>query len=274
LMSTEKIVYYIASSCTWTDAGNSYMAKFIANNPYPTRDDKNQMMAAAEASYGVITNKIQRIRTQSKKEKIMVTLEEKEVTDERGAGQYFLSIISTNNAINLYNIMMKRYIHKEFINDEHIKPKLSKKKLEIMTGFEQYDGPYFAKWLSCLATEQEFLSVNDALITIWLNSQVYSVFNEKIIKTCKEFNKRSINILKHHIVLRTKGKLPVLSTRAEGSHLCDSNGCVLKEHIVLESHEMNISRRDCEGIILSIIPATTTSPPHIDMATPCRHGKN
>ncbi|CAF1228292.1 unnamed protein product [Adineta steineri] len=250
------------------------MKKRIAKNPYPIRADEEQMMADTGLSLDVINIKIKRIRTQSKKEKMMVTLEGKEVKDERGAGQYFLSIISTNNAIKLYNIMMKRDNYEEFINDQHIKPELSKEQLEIMTGSKPHDGSYFAKWLSCLATKQEFLSVHDALITLWRNSQVYSVVKEQINQTCKEYNTRSISILKHHIVLRTKENLPVLSTRAQGSHLCDSNGCVLKEHIVLESYEMNISRRDCEGMILSIIPATTKSPPHIKMATSCRHGVN
>ncbi|CAF0898026.1 unnamed protein product [Adineta steineri] len=60
----------------------------------------------------------------------------------------------------------------------------------------------------------------------------------------------------------------------QGSHLCDTNGCVLKAHIVIESMEVIQSQRDCGGIMLSIIPASTTSPPQIGNATPCRHGIN
>ncbi|CAF1221798.1 unnamed protein product [Adineta steineri] len=221
------------------------MKKRIAKNPYPIRADKEQMMADTGLPLDDINSKLKNVRKQLKKEKLkqekmMATLEE--VEEERGAGQYFLNIISTNNAIKLYNIMMKRDNYEEFINDQHIKPELSKEQLEIMTGSKPHDGPYFTKWLSCLATKQELLSVRDATITLHRNSQFYSVFNKQIIKTC--------------------------------SHLCDSLGCVLKDHLMVESHEMNISRRDCEGIILSIIPASTTSPPQIRKATPCRHGIN
>ncbi|CAF4015122.1 unnamed protein product [Adineta steineri] len=130
-MSTEKPVYYIHSKCPWTDDEICYMKKFIAETPYPTRADKEQMMDDTGLSYDDINNKIKRIKTQSKKEKLkqektMVTLEQKEVKDERGAGQYLLSIISTNNAIKLYNIMMQRDNYDDIIDDQHIKPKLDR----------------------------------------------------------------------------------------------------------------------------------------------------
>ncbi|CAF0745837.1 unnamed protein product [Adineta steineri] len=110
-----------------------------------------------------------------------------------------------------------------------------------MTGSSTgHDGSYFAKWLSCLISEEDRLSVDYGRLTLCRNSKTYSVVKEQINQTC--------------------------------SHLCDSLGCVLKDHLRVESMEMNISRRDCEGIILSIIPAITTSPPHIKKATPCEHG--
>jgi hypothetical protein len=58
------------------------------------------------------------------------------------------------------------------------------------------------------------------------------------------------------------------------SHLCDTNGCISKKHIVLEPIEINQNRKKCQGIILTLCPATATSPPHILKATPCDHGLN
>jgi hypothetical protein len=92
------------------------------------------------------------------------------------------------------------------------------------------------------------------------------------------------------VTLRSKvDDLPLLSNRSGGmtgkrkifyiihillfplaSHLCDTNGCISKDHIVLETLELNYSRKQCQGIILTIFPATAQ--PHIFKATPCQHG--
>ncbi|CAF3913470.1 unnamed protein product, partial [Adineta steineri] len=151
-----------------------------------------------------------------KKQKKVGAIEVKE--EKRCAGQHFLHIISTDDAIRLYDIMVEKNNDIKLINDEHIKPELNREQLEIMTGTKPHDVPRGSR-----SKEED---------------------------------------------------LPVLSTgrgSMQASHLCDSMHCIAKEHIVVESTEVNQSRRDCRGITLSIKPATTTSPPHIDIATPCRH---
>ncbi|CAF1466114.1 unnamed protein product, partial [Adineta steineri] len=199
-----------------------------------------------------------------------------ETREKRCAGQHFLHIISTNDAIRLYDIIVEKDNHIKFIISEHIKPRLSKQQIEIMTGTKPHDGPYFAEWLSCFGSETDILSPYRQPLSISRNTTTYTDFQRQINKTCKKFETCNIAFMKYHVALRSKEEdLPVLSTgrgSMQASHLCDSMHCILKEHIVVESNEVNQSRKDCRGITLSIIPATTTSPSHIDIATPCRHG--
>jgi hypothetical protein len=42
----------------------------------------------------------------------------------------------------------------------------------------------------------------------------------------------------------------------------------------MEPFRNNFQRTQCDGIILTICPATATSPAHIIKATPCEHGEN
>ncbi|CAF1513218.1 unnamed protein product, partial [Adineta steineri] len=199
-----------------------------------------------------------------------------ETKDKRCAGQHFLHIISTDDAIKLYDIMIQQNNYIKWIHFEHIKPKLNREQLEIMTGTKPHDGPYFAEWLSCFGSETDILSPYRQPLSIARNTTIYTDFQRQINKTCKKFETHTIALLKYHVALRSKeDDLPVLSTgrgSMHASHLCDLMHCVLKEHIVVESMEVNQSRRDCRGITLSITPASTTSPPYIKMATPCRHG--
>ncbi|CAF1008363.1 unnamed protein product [Adineta steineri] len=184
-MSTEKTVYYIASKRHWTDDGNSYMKKLIAKNPYPTRDDKLKMEADTGISLSIINSRMQFIRTQSKKEKVVATLEDV-VEKERGAAQYFLNIISMEQRMELYDTMMKYKVYNEIINDEHIKPTLKRGQLEIMTvSSTGHDGSYFAKWLFCLISEEDRLSVDYGRLTLCRNSKTYSVVKKQINQTCK-----------------------------------------------------------------------------------------
>ncbi|CAF0967189.1 unnamed protein product, partial [Adineta steineri] len=273
-MSTKKPVYYIHSKRKWTDDGNCYMEDVMKNKLFPTRADKLKMETKTGIKFSIIDTKMKTIRAQWKKEKIMVPLEVKKAVIQRSAAQYFLNIISMEECMKLYDTMMKQEVYNEIINDEHINLLLPKQQLQKMIGFSTgHDGPYFVKWLSCLITKTDPSSVNDGRLRLWRNSSVYFDVKQQINKTCEDYEVPSFHIYKHHIVLRTKADdLPVLSSGSmEGSHLCDTIGCVLKEHIVLEPHEINISRRDCGGIKLSIIPATKTSPPQIRKATPCRH---
>ncbi|CAF1428335.1 unnamed protein product [Adineta steineri] len=211
-----------------------------------------------------------------KKQKKVGAIEVKE--EKRGAGQHFLHIISTDDAIRLYDIMIQQNNYIKWINFEHVKPKLTKEQIKNMTGTKPHDGPYFAEWLSCFGSETDILSPYRQTLYIARNTTTYTDFQRQITKTCKKFKTCNIALLKYHVALRSKeDDLPVLSTgrgSMQASHLCDSMHCISKEHIALESMEANQSRRDCRGITLSIKPATTTSPPHIKMVTLCQHGIN
>ncbi|CAF1376534.1 unnamed protein product [Adineta steineri] len=201
-----------------------------------------------------------------------------ETKEKRCAGQHFLHIISTNDAIRLYDIMVEKDNHIKFLISEHVTPRLTKEQIKNMTGSKPHDGPYFAEWLFCFGSETDILSPYRQSLSIARNTTTYTDFQRQITKTCKKFKTHTIALLKYHVALRSKeDDLSVLSTgrgSMQASHLCDSVHCILKEQIVVESMEVNQSRRDCRGITLSIKPATTTSPPHIKMATPCRHGIN
>ncbi|CAF1500439.1 unnamed protein product [Adineta steineri] len=172
--------------------------------------------------------------------------------------------------------MIQQNNHIKWINFEHVKPKLTKEQIKNMTGIKPHDSPYFVEWLSCFGSETDILSPYRQPLYIARNTTTYTDFQRQITKTCKKLKTYNIVLLKYHVALRSKEEdLPVLSTgrgSMQASHLCDSMHCILKEHIVLESMEVNQSRRDYGGITLSIKPATTTSPPHFDIATPCRHG--
>jgi hypothetical protein len=58
------------------------------------------------------------------------------------------------------------------------------------------------------------------------------------------------------------------------SHLCDTSGCLSKDHIVEESFTINNSRKPCKGVTLTIRPPTATTPAHIIKATAFKHGVN
>jgi hypothetical protein len=155
-------------------------------------------------------------------------------------------------------------------------------------------GAHFVKWISCFTTEEDFLSppIKAPYVTLCNNGELWPSVRKNINAICKKTNKRQISILKHHIVLRTKeDQLPRLSTSGLtgkiaifhifclirlllASHLCDTNGCLSKDHIIKEAFAINEQRARCGGIILTIRPATRTSPAHIIKATPCKHGEN
>ena len=54
--------------------------------------------------------------------------------------------------------------------------------------------------------------------------------------------------------------------------MCDTKGCVLPEHLTIETIDVNISRCRCQGVLLLVRAGNATSPGHIIQATPCRHG--
>ncbi|CAF1567567.1 unnamed protein product [Adineta steineri] len=273
-MSTVDASYYNEKNRRWTRFGTSYIKRLMKNSPCPTDAEKEKIQRDTELSLKIINRKT--CTTQSKKQKKIVAIEVNE--EKRCAGQHFLHIISTNDVIRLYDSMVEKDNYIKFIISDHATPRLTKKQIEIMTGTKPHDGPYFVKWLSCFVSETDILSPYRQSLYIARNTTTYTDFQRQITKTCKKFKTCNIALLKYHVALRSKEEdLPVLSTgrgSMHASHLYDSMHCISKEHIVVGSMEVNQSRRDCGGITLSITPATTTSTPHIKMATPCRHSIN
>ncbi|CAF1433540.1 unnamed protein product [Adineta steineri] len=56
-----------------------------------------------------------------------------------------------------------------------------------------------------------------------------------------------------------------------GSHLCDTNCCVLSEHLVIESFDVNLSRIRCQGVTLLVRLGNETSAGRIIQSSPCPH---
>jgi hypothetical protein len=79
----------------------------------------------------------------------------------------------------------------------------------------------------------------------------------------------------HHVVLRSKEKIKFSSMSSNplsysgtlsivylepyihflcssGSHLCDTNGCLRKDHLELELFSLNASRKVCSGVVLMV----------------------
>jgi hypothetical protein len=148
--------------------------------------------------------------------------------------------------------------------------------------------------MSCLITEEDILSrlKNAPYLTLCNNGKRWPSVRQNINTICQKSNKYQFQVFKHHVVLRTKeDQLPMLSTGDMtgkilifhifclsllllASHLCDTNGCVSKNHIIMEAFAINEQRARCDGITLTIRPATATTAAHIIKATPCKHGEN
>ena len=56
------------------------------------------------------------------------------------------------------------------------------------------------------------------------------------------------------------------------SHLCDTNGCISKDHLCIESAEVNQQRKHCQGIAVHIYE-NTAGEFLIIQIDPCRHGE-
>jgi hypothetical protein len=57
-----------------------------------------------------------------------------------------------------------------------------------------------------------------------------------------------------------------------GSHLCDIKGCVSADHLIMEDFSFNLSRQKCQGALLFLRGAGSTSPAQLIQSTACRHG--
>jgi hypothetical protein len=58
------------------------------------------------------------------------------------------------------------------------------------------------------------------------------------------------------------------------SHLCDTKGCIRKEHLAVESCSINLSRQGCQGVTLMLRSQGQLTPKKILEVYPCYHGIN
>jgi hypothetical protein len=56
------------------------------------------------------------------------------------------------------------------------------------------------------------------------------------------------------------------------SHLCDTIGCISEEHLLIETQEINLSRRDSIGVMLRI-HESNSGVRCIVQIKPCIHGR-
>lgn len=57
------------------------------------------------------------------------------------------------------------------------------------------------------------------------------------------------NLLAHIVALRAKGTWIPLDRDHQASHLCDNRECYAEDHVVVETHLVNNSRKGCPGDI-------------------------
>ncbi|CAF0928558.1 unnamed protein product [Adineta steineri] len=58
------------------------------------------------------------------------------------------------------------------------------------------------------------------------------------------------------------------------SHLCDTKHCLRASHLTLESMGMNLSRKSCPGVILTLKCTGPSTPKQIVQHKPCVYGIN
>ncbi|CAF4051112.1 unnamed protein product, partial [Adineta steineri] len=58
------------------------------------------------------------------------------------------------------------------------------------------------------------------------------------------------------------------------SRLCDTKHCLRASDLTLESMGMNLSRKSCPGVILTLKCTGPSTPKHIIQFKPCVHGIN
>ncbi len=57
-----------------------------------------------------------------------------------------------------------------------------------------------------------------------------------------------------------------------GSHLCDTIGCILEDHLIIETQEENLSRQACFSVLIQMYEETPGNY-CITQVTPCIHEK-
>ncbi|CAF1363968.1 unnamed protein product [Adineta steineri] len=145
--------------------------------------------------------------------------------------------------------------------------------LPKLKGFNGRDGKFFEGWLECLLSPDyiENAPRTNPGINVSLTGRFSSIRNA----ANRFYDKTNISgfyIQSHHVVLRAKeqNKLPSLSNDPasySGSHLCDSRGCLRKEHLEVELYSFNSSRKYCPGVMLAVAGDTITD------VYPCVHGR-
>ncbi|CAF0763670.1 unnamed protein product [Adineta steineri] len=134
-----------------------------------------------------------------------------------------------------------------------------------MTSDDHRNGEYFFKWMTCSLPKKYKTSLPRSSPRLHINK------NGDMARQLQQKN-NDYGILKHHIILRATD--PSFTNAKTGPHLCDTKGCVLAEHLVIENFDVNLSRIRCEGVTLLIRHGNETLAGRIIQATPCRHGIN
>ncbi|CAF1433495.1 unnamed protein product [Adineta steineri] len=184
----------------------------------------------------------------------------------------FLDLLTNKQAKLLMDLMIKEDKCEDYINDNHVSKYIEINDIWTMTSEDHRNGDYFFKWMRCL------LPTHNPRLQLNKNGNSFLKLQEKITDFCKKNEINRFQILQHHIILRvTDPSFTNLINRKNeknGSHLCDTNGCVLSEHLVIENFDINLSRSRCEGVTLLVRPRNETSPGQIFQAAACRHGIN
>ncbi|CAF1402876.1 unnamed protein product [Adineta steineri] len=110
------------------------------------------------------------------------------------------------------------------------------------------------------------------------NTVVYDCIQPNIEELCSARNIDDITICNHHIALHAKllDQLPALGPTCAKttSHLCDTRDCLRESHLTLESMGMNLSRKSCPGVILTLKCNGPSTLKLIIQYKPCVHGIN
>ena len=163
--------------------------------------------------------------------------------------------------------------------------------MRILLNFPFVVGKFFGQWLECLKSIENIDNLRNRHETLHISStnRRYRSIYDASRQYYKEKKFSYFRIQAHHVVLRAKERkiLPPLSSDPSsysgllavivfeivynsfcfsGSHLCDSADCLRAEHLEVELHSINASRRFCDGVVLWVINNTITD------VNVCPHG--
>ncbi|CAF1507929.1 unnamed protein product [Adineta steineri] len=281
----EKIIYWANTAKTkFTSDGLITFNRIFKNNPTPTDEDLSNIAKELESDTKTIREKFRRrhrhlkTRKTPTKKKVVITKAEKNINDDKQRSTTFLKNLNNREAKLFMNYMINEDKCIDYINNHHVPKSININDIWKMTSDDHRNGEYFSKWMRCLLPKEYETSLppHNPRLSLNKNGTMPSKLQDKINSFCRKQTIAHFNILKHHIVLRaTDPSFTNLTNRKNaktGSHLCDTNGCVLSEHLVIENFDINLSRTRCQGVTLLVRLGNETSVGRIIQAAACRHG--